>query len=74
MKKRDLDELFEEFYKDENEMLMNLFCASLISSECLENEQDCLMHMEKLQAFKKFIEQQPDSEKKRSMLRNPAGI
>lgn len=61
----DANEAFTELYKDENETLLTMFCASLISSACIKNERDCLDHMKTLQKFKAFIENQPDSEKKR---------
>ena len=68
MKKERIDELFEELYEDKNKTMLNLFCASLISSDSITTEPDCLKKLDLLQAFKLFIQKQPSSEKQDKML------
>ena len=46
LKKQNLEELFEKMYNDDGDQMLNLFCVSLISSDSVLTEQDCINNME----------------------------
>ena len=68
LRREKMDELFTELYKEENEKVMNLFCVSLISSDSVLTEHDCLKNMDVLNEFKVFIQNQSESKKKQDCL------
>jgi len=57
-------ELFYEIYNSEDEMLLNMFCSSLISADSLVDREACIKAKKLLTTFESFLERQECTDKK----------